>query len=74
MDKWFDVHFSINGFMKIQGRDDDDAAAKAEEILEAYTGDIERLLKTGVGIEVADVVPEGSRADEGWYAVALELE
>jgi len=32
--KWYDVYFSLNGFMKINALNEEDAREKAEEILE----------------------------------------
>jgi len=53
--KWYDVHFSLNGFMKINALNEEDAIEKAEEILENFNGSVESAIGTGVGAEITDV-------------------
>lgn len=53
--KWYDVHFSLNGFMKMEALNEEDAGEKAEEILEDCNGSVEHALGTSVGAEITDV-------------------
>ena len=57
-ERWFDTHFSLNGFFKVQASSEEEAAQKAERILEELQPAIEKVLHTGVGIEVYEVVKE----------------
>lgn len=54
----FDVHFSLNGFFKIEAVDDEDAAKKVEELLTRHVAEIESLIMTGIGIEIYDVLED----------------
>ncbi len=56
--KWYDVYFSLNGFMKINALNEEDAREKAEEILEDCNGSVEHALGTGVGAEITDIYGE----------------
>lgn len=56
--KWYDVHFSLNGFMKIEALNEEDAREKAEEILEDCNCSVESAIGTGVGAEITDVFGE----------------
>lgn len=56
--KWYDVHFSLNGFMKIYANNDQDAYEKANDILKEHNGQIEGAIGTSVGIEINDIIGE----------------
>lgn len=56
--KWYDVHFSLNGFMKINAYNEEEAREKAEEILQEHNGQIEGAIGTSVGIEINDIIGE----------------
>ena len=56
--KWFDVHFSLNGFMKIEADSGEDAMEKAEEILNDHLGAAETAINTGLGVEVYEALEE----------------
>jgi hypothetical protein len=51
---WYDVHFSLSGFMKIQAENEESAKDKAEDILSKMKPRIEDVVKTGVGIEISE--------------------
>lgn len=53
--KWYDVHFSLNGFMKINALNEENAREKAKEILEDCNGSVESAIGTGVEAEITDV-------------------
>jgi hypothetical protein len=52
----YDVHFSVNGFLRISATSKEEAARYAEIQVESALPDVEALLCTGVGVEIADVV------------------
>lgn len=56
--KWYDVHFNLSGFMKINAFSEEDAREKAEEILQEHNGQIEGAIGTSVGIEINDIIGE----------------
>ena len=56
--KWFDVHFSLNGFVKMQAYDNDEACEKALAMLTDQLGSIESAAHTGLGIEVIEAIEE----------------
>lgn len=56
--QWYDVHFSLNGFMKINANNDQDAYEKANDILKEHNGQIEGAIGTSVGIEINDIIGE----------------
>jgi hypothetical protein len=62
--KWFDVHFSLDGFYKIHAKDADEAAGIAEEILEAKLLNLEDMAHTGLGIEIYDVLETELNEDD----------
>lgn len=64
MKKWYDVHFSLNGFMKIRAKDEEDAAQKVGGWLEENVEDIEKMIKTGIGVEVYEVLEVEEEAVE----------
>ena len=56
MNAWYNVHFSLNGFVKIIGANDTySAKAKAENILTSNIPEIEAILKTNINVEIDDV-------------------
>lgn len=55
---WYDVHFSLSGFMKIQAENEESAQDKAEDILSKMKPRIEDIVKTGVGMEIGDALDE----------------
>jgi len=62
---WYDVHFSYNGFMKIEADNSEDAAEICEQHLKQHQPAVEKMLSTGVGVEIADVIQEdGEDFDE----------
>lgn len=56
--KWFDVHFSLNGFMKIEAGDEESAGEIVEEILDERIEELESIILTGLGIEVYEIIEE----------------
>lgn len=56
--QWYDVHFSLNGFMKIEADNKEEAMEKCEEILNDSIGSVESALNTGIGIEVYEAIGE----------------
>ena len=53
----YDVHFSINGFyFKVDAPDEETAARVVENWLEDVKAQIEKLLRVGVGVEIADII------------------
>lgn len=58
MKKWYDVHFSLNGFMKVEADDEAGAELTVEEILKEPRNVLEEMVKTGIGIEITDVLEE----------------
>ena len=57
--QWYDVHFSLNGFVKMQATSNEEACLKAEEMLQGQLGSIEAAANTGLGIEVTEAIKEG---------------
>jgi hypothetical protein len=57
--KWFDVHFSLNGFVKMQAEDSDEACQKAEDMLNEQLGSIETAANTSLGVEIVEAVEGG---------------
>lgn len=55
-EKWYDVHFSLSGFMMIKAENESAAQDKAEDILGEMKPQIEGIVKTGLGIEICDVI------------------
>lgn len=53
--KWYDVHFSLKGFMKINAYNEEEAREQAEEILEDCNGSVEHALGASVDTEITDV-------------------
>jgi len=58
MKNWYDAHFSLNGFIKVYASDKEDAGIIAKEILEKSKDDVEEKLRTGIGIEVYEILKE----------------
>lgn len=56
MEKWHDVHFGINGFLKIQAENKNTAEELARSFLEKQVNSIEKIVCTGVGIEIGDIL------------------
>lgn len=58
IDKWYDVHFSLNGFYKIKADNEEEAMEKVEDILNNNLGAIESAANTGLGVEVIEAINE----------------
>lgn len=58
MKKWYDVHFSLNGFMKVEADDEAGAELTVEEMLKEPRNVLEEMVKTGIGIEITDILEE----------------
>ena len=55
---WFDVHYSINGFVKIEAENIDEANEKTGKMLESVSVCVEKMLKTGCGVEIGDILQD----------------
>lgn len=58
--KWYDVHFSLIGFHKMQAESSEEACQKVEDMLLKMQAGVERVICTGVGVEVTEAVEEGT--------------
>jgi hypothetical protein len=56
---WYDVHFSIHGFIKIQ-------ASSADYLLSSQLPAVEDVVCTGLGVEIGDILREEN--DDGTTA------
>ena len=56
MNKEFDVHFSLNGFVQITARSGEEAMNIAEEILAKQLPELEQAACTGLGIEIVEAI------------------
>ena len=56
--KWYDVHFSLNGFVKMQAESEEEACEKTEEMLNEQLGSIETAANTGLEIEIIEAVAD----------------
>ena len=55
--KEFDVHFSLNGFFrKVEAENEEKAMEIAEQWLTDARNELERIARTGLGIEITEAV------------------
>jgi len=58
MTEWYDVHFTLNGFVKMQAESEEEACEKAYEMLNGQLGSIETAANTGLGVNVIEAIKE----------------
>lgn len=53
---WYNVHFSIEGYIMVSATNQEEAESYAHQILNDHEPQISRIIRAGVGIEIGDVV------------------
>jgi hypothetical protein len=56
--EWYDVHFQLNGFVKMQAETKEEACRLAERMLNQQLPDIEGEAHTGLSVEITEAVKE----------------
>lgn len=61
--RWYDVHFSYNGYYTINAASPEEAEQIVEQILEDKLLEVEKVVHTGLGPEIYEVVESAVQED-----------